>query len=76
MNERIRLLAKEAGLVRCGDWGMERWEGPRYDSVGDQDLEKFSELIVKECAELFDKNEQSELGYRIGDRIYKHFEIK
>lgn len=37
---------------------------------------KFAELIVKECVELFDGNEQSELGYRIGDRIYKHFGVK
>ena len=50
MNERIRELALQAGLVRNGDFGMKRWEGPRSDSVSDQDLEKFAELIVRECA--------------------------
>jgi len=50
MNERIKALAVEAGLVRVGDFGMKRWEGPRSDSINDQDLEKFAELIVKECA--------------------------
>ena len=50
MNERIKQLADEAGLVRNGDFGMKRWEGPRSDSINDQDLEKFAELIVRECA--------------------------
>ena len=50
MNEHIKQLAEQAGLVRNGDFGMKRWEGPRSDSINDQDLEKFAELIVKECA--------------------------
>ena len=50
MNEHIKQLAVQAGLVRVGDWGMKRWEGPRSDSINDQDLEKFAELIVRECA--------------------------
>ena len=43
MNERIRALAKEAGLWR-----------QHYD-IGEESperLEKFAELIVKECAEI------------------------
>ena len=48
MNERIKQLALEAGLVRNGDFGMKRWEGPRSDSINDQDLEKFAELIVRD----------------------------
>ena len=52
MNERIKLLALEAGLVRNGDFGMKRWEGPRSDSISDQDLEKFAELIVQECIDI------------------------
>ena len=51
MTERMRQLAEQAGLVRRGDWGMKRWEGPRSDSINDQDLEKFAELIVRECAQ-------------------------
>ena len=52
MNERIQELALQAGLVRRGDWGMKRWEGPRSDSISDQDLEKFAELIVRECCDI------------------------
>lgn len=49
MNERLKELAEQAGLVRNGDFGMKRWEGPHSDSISDQDLDKFAELIVKEC---------------------------
>lgn len=52
MNERLRELAEQAGLVRNGDFGMKRWEGPHSDSISDQDLDKFAELIVRECAKL------------------------
>jgi hypothetical protein len=56
MNERIKQLALESGLVRNGDWGMKRWEGPRSDSISDQDLEKFADLIRADereaCAKL------------------------
>ena len=66
MNERIRQLAEQAGLVRRGDWGMKRWEGPRSDSINDQDLEKFVQLIVQECARL-NKHQSHELMGVIAD---------
>jgi hypothetical protein len=50
MNKQIRQLTVQAGLVRVGDFGMKRWEGARSDSITDEDLEKFAELIVRECA--------------------------
>ena len=66
MNERIKELAHRCGFIEYrGD-----------DGCDDESLTKFAELIVRECVELFDGNEQSELGYRIGDRIYKHFGVK
>jgi hypothetical protein len=55
MNEHIKQLAEQAGLVRNGDIGMKRWEGPRSDSISDQDLEKFAELIVRECINIVAK---------------------
>ena len=49
-------LAKQAGLVRNGDFGMKRWEGPQSDSINDQDLKAFAELVAaqerEECAKL------------------------
>jgi hypothetical protein len=52
MNQRIQLLAEQAGLVRRGDFGMKRWEGPLSDSINDQDLEKFAELLIFECTKV------------------------
>ena len=60
MNEHIKQLALQAGLVRNGDFGMKRWEGPRSDSISDQDLEKFAELIVQECADACYKHKDVE----------------
>jgi hypothetical protein len=43
MNERIKALAEQAGMEP--EDGVVWW-------VGDGDLEKFADLIVRECAEL------------------------
>ena len=74
MNEHIKQLALQAGLVRNGDIGMKRWEGPRSDSINDQDLEKFAELIVWECAEI------ARLNTRVDSKVYlmiqEHFGVE
>ena len=81
MNERIRELALEAGLVRNGDIGMKRWEGPRSDSISDQDLEKFAELIVRECkAVMLDMMNNNQGDFNTLDlaltEINEHFGVK
>ena len=80
MNEHIKQLALQAGLVRNGDIGMKRWEGPRSDSINDQDLEKFAELIVKECLDqLFvsDPNEDYDKGIAWSKaQIKQHFGVE
>jgi len=48
-------LAKQAGLVRRGDFGMKRWEGPSSDSINDQDLEKFAALVAAHEREALEK---------------------
>jgi hypothetical protein len=53
MNERIKLLAKQAGTYFGG--GTTDHFGdylPPYVSITDLDLEKFAELIVQECADI------------------------
>ena len=73
MNERIRQLADEAGLkyhnwitnesnINDGDFKYPRLE----------DYEKFSELIVRECAEIADKAEP----YKASDLIKQHFGVE
>ena len=70
MNQQTEALAKQAAeyAIEFATQDQEQYI-PKL-------LEKFAELIVRECVELFDGNEQSELGYRIGDRIYKHFGVE
>ena len=76
MNERVKELALEAGLVRNGDWGMKRWEGPSSDSINDQDLEKFAKLIVRECAGLMDGRRIEYGNCKDGRVILKHFGVE
>ena len=54
---------------------MKRWEGPRSDSINDQDLEKFAELIVKECAGVADHSNVTGKSI-IGQRIKQHFGVE
>lgn len=48
MNERIRLLAEQAGFFPDPNWDHTDWH-----AAGHSDLfEKFAELIVRECADI------------------------
>ena len=56
MNERIRLLAEQAGLLH-------KQIGPtletRHMKKKEQDLEKFAELIVRDCLDIVNRHEYS-----------------
>ena len=53
MNEQIRELAKEAGLIQ-------------YDTDGKkEDVEKFAELIVRECAQKLENDGMVEVAMEI-----------
>lgn len=60
MNERIKQLAKDAE-VSCG--------GMRV-----VDIEKFAELIVKECADFV--SETATIETLLGDRLKEHFGVE
>ena len=59
MNERIKELAREAG-----------WD--EHHAKFDLRIEKFAELIVRECAEIADKAEP----YKASDLIKQHFGVE
>ena len=64
MNERIRELAKEAGLIQ-------------YDTDGKmEDVEKFAELIVRECAKVSENYADGAMPLSIALAIEKHFGVK
>jgi len=75
MNERIRQLADEAEAQYCdlGDASCFKRLGLVEAVVfKPEDLEKFAELIVKECADIADKAEP----YKANDLIRKHFGVE
>ena len=66
MKERIRELAEQAGL-----------EFGSYDRYGLFDEEKFAELIVRECAEMFEGvYTDQQRAERIDKRIKEHFGVE
>ena len=68
MNERIKELAREAGLLAYNP------EGPPTK------LEKFAELIVRECADITYKaywdNPETVRGIHIKEKIKQHFGVE
>lgn len=64
MNERIRELAHESGLLTYNPDGIPT------------KLEKFAELIVRECANIADAGIDPDDNYLIGDDILKHFGVE
>jgi len=76
MNERIKELAREAGL---------KWKAqpPHYTNTNNpidfpvsanRDLEKFAELIVKECAKVGER--YADGNYEVYNQIMAHFGLE
>jgi len=77
MNERIKQLAEQALQLVADEHTGGDESRLNTDSYHVKDLiqEKFAELIIQECAELFDKNETDIRipEYQIHDSIMIHF---
>ena len=71
MNERIRELLAEAGLF-CYDDGTVSLLGETQ--VGQPEIEKFAELIVKECADIATNRYQRLMDG--GKAIKEHFGVE
>ena len=67
MNEKIKELALQAG-------------GSHYPEVGGKTLEKFAEMIVRECAMFVVTELEGKVGSRIADatanRLEEHFGVE
>jgi len=68
MNERIQELADKI-------WAEEYWDNPNTDKLLPAQLNKFAELIVRECAEQVDWI-LAEDGKTQGDLIKQHFGVE
>jgi len=70
MNKRIQELAEQVGAVR-NVLAMGRHDGVLFTEF---ELEKFAELIVKECAEIATINQYQ--SYTPGHYVLKHFGVE
>ena len=68
MNERIRELAEQAGAVYSNDHAV---------SLLDDEIKKFAELIVRECAGLLDGEWEKEIlcGSDAAGILKQHFGV-
>lgn len=79
MNERIRELAEQAEL--WNDMEPTRREGRYVGHMNVSDVERFAELIVKECATFIDSHEQIDKYGEAQDTVYgkdllQHFGVE
>jgi hypothetical protein len=67
MNERVKKIAQEQGIP---------WDDKYHWYISNEDLERFAELIVQECASLFPLTFTDEqYQRRIDKTIRKHFGV-
>jgi hypothetical protein len=73
MNERIKLLAEQAGAVFEKTNGLN--DCPQ-DSLVDDEIQKFAELIVRECARVYWNIDDSEIHGEYVKALKKHFGVE
>jgi hypothetical protein len=84
MNERIKELAKQLGpdpVATIGNWGRVEWADNIYPQLGDRmyaavDLEKFAELIVRECARVYWNIDDGEIHGEYVKALKEHFGVE
>ena len=77
MNEQIKELVKQAVTRFDPDMDGEMEPNEIGDWVMVDDLEKFAELIVKECADLVQGVPIDTMGYQSADhKIKQHFGVE
>jgi len=69
MNERIRQLAEQAGI------SLSQKDFSYYWVESAEDMEKFAELIVRECAKVADIADKNKCEW-IGGNILTHFGVE
>ncbi len=62
MNERIQQLAEQAGMVKILEEHAHEYGGGTFENTPYPELEKFAELIVKECIDYCGENLSKTVG--------------
>ena len=60
MNERIKELAEQAGMVKILEEHASEYGSGTFENTPYPELEKFAELIVRECANLVEGFEMTQ----------------
>jgi hypothetical protein len=78
MKEQIKELAEQAGMVKILEEHASEYGAGTFENTPYPELEKFAELIVKECAGKVDfiLREKSNGGGTMGDEIREHFGVE
>ena len=79
MNDKIKELAEQAGLMCLYDYGPE--EDPHAMVVGQKDLELFAQLIIQECMKVAaSQRNPANLNYKPSERfvedLRQHFGVE
>lgn len=75
MNTRIDKIAEQAGL--WNDMEPTRREGRYVGHMNVSDVEKFAELIIRECAEVADNADATRQKWEgIGKYVREHFGVE
>jgi hypothetical protein len=73
MNERIKELAEQAGMVKFPP--SVETELQKNILFGDQHIEKFAELLIQECASAVNSRDDSDTGFW-ANIIKQHFGVE
>ena len=84
MNENIKKLVQKSSSAvgYIGNWGRVQWADDVYPQVGDDlyagvDLEKFAELIVRECAQFILVLDAEPVSHKSAARmLQEHFGVE
>jgi len=75
MNERIKQLAEQAGMVRILNEHAHEYGNGTFENTLYPELEKFAELIVNECTTVIEKNLFQGIGWNTSRAVKRHFGI-
>jgi hypothetical protein len=77
MNERIRELAEQADLVKILDEHASEYGNGMFENTPYPELEKFAELIVRECMNVLDPGEHQLIArFQARKWLAEHFGVK
>ena len=78
MNERIKELLEQAGIVKILDEHAHEYGNGMFEDTPYPEMDKFVELIVRECEKVSLKNSHrdDDMGAIIARQIKQHFRVE